>query len=293
MIKRSSLAVFAIASSLVACGHSGQAEQVTPATFRSALKKARAGSTITLAPGRYEPLNITERAFRPALKITGPESAVVAGVDIVSAVGVRVSGFTVDAAGRRYGVNVSRASDIELAKLDISGAERGIVVGSSRRINVLQNRIHDVRSDGIDFSGEQINIVGNAIERISPAPLDHPDCIQGMAIKGHTQDILIQGNRCDADAQGVFLRAVGGFEFVRIRILGNVMSLGAPNGIFVKPGRDVSISGNTLHSSGKRWPNGRPVRTGITFEGAAVIACNNTVDNDRYAKDAGSCAARP
>ncbi|MEH6546671.1 MAG: right-handed parallel beta-helix repeat-containing protein [Sneathiella sp.] len=78
-----------------------------------------------------------------------------------------------------YGLAVTRSSSVEVVGNEFSNLGYGAHFSYSQDLNISDNLIHNIRTDGLHFSSVQgVNITGNTIKDMHPAPGDHSDNIQ-------------------------------------------------------------------------------------------------------------------
>lgn len=159
----------------------------------TALRSAKGGEVIRLAPGVYEGFSLKGISFNTGVTITSADPAKqavftdfrisdVAGLTFENLVfatqsSVETKGrshwaFTIirgrnihfdrvhvhgsrdgDPANDVQGIHIRHGSDISVTNSEFQQLERGMAIGNVEHVKVQGNHVHDVRSDGFDFAG--------------------------------------------------------------------------------------------------------------------------------------------
>lgn len=203
-----------------------------PKTLAPALKTAKPGDTVGLAPGEYRSARIVGATD---LTLVGADPKdrprLVGGVVVNKANGLHLSGLafelgpieTASAAllavngstgvavtdcdflgyeredGSRFGRGcvVSGVSGLTITGNRFSRMSRGAVIAGSNDVNFSENDLFDLGVDGLNLGQvNDVRVIGNRIVGFSPRPGDHPDGIQIMttAAGAASEDVLIEGN---------------------------------------------------------------------------------------------------
>lgn len=223
----------------------------TSATLYSAIKAAKPGDTIQVAPGAYPTLSLNGSAtafqFDPAnpAHVVAADPAnppVLAGLMMSWVKGLAFSGLeVVDEPRGHINVNVGNSDSVSFDAMDIHTGGRaaifrnstnisltnshvhdigmGLSLQDSKGLTVTGNYLHDLAADAIDgFRVDTVRIIGNTIARISAAPGVHADAIQ-FALNGSSayrnDNIEVCNNVILADTgkpmQGIFGNVGAGF----------------------------------------------------------------------------------
>lgn len=182
----------------------------------AAIKAAKGGDTLTLAPGNYGALDLRDLSFSPPITIVSadPRDPAVFGVSnwrgVVAGIVLRDLSFRIAdlAANHVTALTIYEGRDITIASCDFEGEARNdtywgvaLSVRQGKEITVKRNRarafykafgfakvdnlivdyndVETVGSDGFNLS-EITNgrICANYVGGFKPAPADHPDGIQ-------------------------------------------------------------------------------------------------------------------
>lgn len=211
----------------------------------AAIKAAKGGEVLILAPGAYGPITIKGQVNAGMVTITG-EGAKLLGLDLQKSEGFRFSGLEFDAgASGAYVFRVSASRDVHFDHLHVHGPDAATFAGlktppsgisflngcedvsitdsefhhlnracggSGDRVVIARNDLHDLRTDGMMWSDTRdIWIVDNTIRDLTPSAGGHPDGIQFMTTgtSRASENILIARNVLDrgqgAAFQGIFL----------------------------------------------------------------------------------------
>ncbi len=257
---------------------------VTPETLLAALKGAKPGDVLALAPGDYRGVRLSGLT---GLTVTAADPKdrprFIGGVIINKAAGLCLSGVNfelgpIEVASASI-VTVSGGEDIVVTDCDFLGYERGdgarfgrgLVASGVKGLRIVGNRfsrvfrgvvvagtsgpviedndMFDLGSDGINLGQvEGARVSANQIVGFKPAAGDHPDGIQIMtAAGGPSRDVEISGNLIVGQgAQGIFVKAEN--KAVRhqgIAIRGNIVVDAGFHAITAGQSDGVVIEGNT------------------------------------------------
>ncbi|WP_213980522.1 right-handed parallel beta-helix repeat-containing protein [Sphingomonas sp. dw_22] len=180
------------------------------------------------------------------------------GSSNISFDGVHVSGpLSNPTQSNAVGLSIKDSSGITIANSTFDHLAAGLNVRGSNNVVIEHNTISDIRSDGMMIASvNNITIDGNLITDMYPAPEDHQDGIQfytnGTITPSSnitiTNNLIIQGE--GEAAQGIFMQdEVGGLPFENVSINNNLVYMsGRSNGIFVKGGKNVVVSSNSVLS---------------------------------------------
>lgn len=197
----------------------------------AALKAAKGGDIITLAPGTYDGLSFDTLNFSPAVTITSADTAHPGKLmhfvmENVSGLTFRNVVFSAEAP-TSPAYNIYNGQNITLDHVNVHGSldgnpqndpfgisffdsnnitvsnsvfqqlSSGLGFTRSSNIVVSGNHIHDMESDALDFNQmSNLRVTGNVIHDIFPVPGDHPDNMQfmtaGTSVASH--DITVSGN---------------------------------------------------------------------------------------------------
>lgn len=244
-----------------------------------AMKTARPGSTIVLAPGSYGQVSLSDLSFETPVTLIAKDVEA-SGFVLNKVSGLRLVGMTVvledPAAGGRLAINDSQ--NIRISELSARGLPRGqgLFLTRSRNVRVDKSRFEGFRNGVVHSGCYDIAIEGNTFRRLgsdgvtgagtsrllikdndfadfSPTPGAHPDAIQ-IFTKGTTasaEDISIIGNRIRRGSggipQGIFITdQTGTLPYRRVVIRNNVIEGAMHNGIALSHAEDVEVSGNSV-----------------------------------------------
>lgn len=265
-------------------------------TLAAVLAQAKAGSTVIVQPASTS----CPPVFIEGVRFEGASVLVEAG-DTVFENGLRIrgsSGITIRGGifnslpdPTPYTVHVRTSERIRLEKGRYTKALRGLVVGKSTDIEVIDGRFFSLGAEGVNLAGvDRFVVRGNEMTDFSPRPTrctladgtveerlsrshcegkggqwkdgNHPDCIQFW---GGTRNGLVENNRCIGHMQGIF----GPADNVLIR--NNFVQVSFGNAIR-STGTGNRVIGNTIEAYGK--PRFTPR---IYLRGENNLACGNTV----------------
>lgn len=242
---------------------SAQEQTITPQGGLEQLSRMSSqlhpGTTVVLKPGVYQgiaTLNGVHGAPGRPVVITAEKGAVIESWK--------------DKAKREITPNSSlllqNCSHIEIRKLDISGAARGITVGSCTDVKLLNNNIHDIASYGImSYASSGTTIENNIVERSST---EH-----GIYISGNGTNIIITGNTIrDTHINGIHCN-------------GTIVAPVVENNLLERTGAYPTKEGG----AGITFVGGvtSPVARNNTFksiygQGITIDAPNGTIDSNRF-----------
>lgn len=267
---------------LVGCSRAAE-QQATPNTLSAALKGAKPGDTVVVAPGTYGVLALSGVTFVPGVTIRG-RGAVFKGLNLQNVQGLSLSGLEVsaDCGAGLYPAVVYGSKDIafdqvlvhgdkncwaglllrESAGVTVTNSEfHHLQVGVSRlnssEVTIADNAFHDLFSDGINGGGgSNISVLRNRMTNFRPSAGSHPDGVQFWTTNAPApaSNILIQGNVIDRGegdvstvSQGIFVELDSADRrWSNVRILDNVILGGMYNGIFAAGVDGLEVAGNTV-----------------------------------------------
>ena len=267
----------------VVCSVSAPAKTiiVNQANWTKAISAAAPGDKIVLSPGGYGVINVPRKNWLTPITIDA-SSAVMSGVVMLGVSGVTWIGGTV--IGSIYGISIRNSSRISITGVDISLAQRGIVINSSDDIRIIKNRLHHLRTDGVDIVGQRVVVEGNIISNMLPVVGDHPDGIQMWSTADYkTRDVTVRANVVSGAMQGIYGSAPGvGLE--NIRVTGNKVTVTYGNGIVLGDATGTIATGNIVQS-----PTGAKNKANMRILGSYNLACGNTVPDVPQADAARPC----
>lgn len=243
--------------------------RVGPAEVAGALKNARDGDRVVLAPGTYgdivlpaadhaKPVVIDASAAKVrSLMIRGTAGWTWKGGVIDSPLPPTVQPAPRDSVWRN--VMIDNARRIELSGTTLTGGHTGVLVTrGSEDIMLRDNLATGLQSDGFNIAtARRVSLVGNTCKDFSPiAPIyqngrmvkdgTHPDCIMMWSEPGKppTSDITITGNTMRGAMQGIshfWHPKLGRDKVYRVKVWDNVVDVSYFHGIFLEdtPGSDV------------------------------------------------------
>lgn len=236
---------------------------VTPATFAIQIKKATCGDVVTLSPGDYGIVAISNysapgvAADMPAtakakaiparcsdahrLEVRA-EAGTFRKITLRGLQGVSWYGGTVSAplGVDTPGVTIDSSRFLRVAGVTIQGHKVGITAVRGSDYEIVGNRMQGLRSDGINVTmAQRVLIEGNQVvdtrprravyQKVAPYSLitdgDHADCIQfwSTAGKAPTADLTIRNNYCRGEMQGIVSFDPGQGGLDRILIENNLI----------------------------------------------------------------------
>jgi hypothetical protein len=252
----------------------------TAAELIAALKDAKGGETITLAPGVYGVVNFSGLSFEPAVTLEA-KGAIVTGLMLKSVSGLTVKDLEIalDPADKLSGCTLTSCTAVRLVAPHVHGKPvSGITLTDCKKSAVIGGDFHDIRNAVVISGGEDIEVSGNKIRRMlsdgvvgsggphrvliadndmsdfRPQEGAHPDGIQFFTrnAKRSAEDITITGNKITRGAggipQGIFVTTQTGWvlPYKRVKIIGNEVEGATHYGIGLQNAEDSEISGNTV-----------------------------------------------
>jgi len=161
-------------------------------------------------------------------------------------VGVAPDAAATDATGNvlgfptGYAISISDSQNVQVASMDISHTDRGVVLTRDRNVTIADNEIHDLRRTAILGAGDNdVTISGNHVHDINPWRLgqtpvgDHADFLAFWTEAGQAYDsnniriinnVLEQGGGASVLGmwlQGAAFNGTGTAAFTNIEISGN------------------------------------------------------------------------
>ena len=154
------------------------------------------------------------------------------------------------------GFVIRDTDNVSVTRSEFSHLHDPLMHFQDTHITISGNYIHDNRDDGIRGGGSSwLLISGNRCESDHPDrdDLEHPDCIQVWTTntKASAHDITITDNIYirgkGLPNQGIFVQdELGNLPLENVKVTNNVIIGSMWNGIYVKHGHNVEISGNTV-----------------------------------------------
>jgi Ca2+-binding RTX toxin-like protein len=253
----------------------------TSDALTAALKSAKAGDTIELAPGNYSYLTLNNVTGVHLTSEFSDNEATVNGIDIVNSPGIGIDHLNITQnSGLNGGITIQNSNSATLDHLNIAGvagseAANGIFIESSTGVTVENSSIHnfmsglghlkadgltvnnntfsDLINDGIRGGGSSnVTINGNTFTDFHQAMYAHNDAIQFWTSNttNSTHDLTITNNsfvRGDGTpVQGIFLGNELNIPYQNIIITGNSIVGGAFQGISVDDAQNLHLSGNMV-----------------------------------------------
>ncbi len=242
---------------------------VTQANLVQSFNNAQPGDHLVLAPGGYGLVVLPRKVWAQAITVDA-RSAAMTGIVMRYTSGVEWSGGTI--VGTSYGVSIRDSQRITIANMNISGAQRGIVINGSTDIKIQKNKLYGLQTDGVDVVGANVLVENNTITDMHPVAEDHPDGIQVWSTaEFRSRDIIIRNNTIIGNMQGVFARAAG-IGMDRLTVVGNKVTTMWGNGIALLDAYDSVAKGNTVHAA-----TGSRYKANMRVEGARNVTCANIV----------------
>lgn len=279
---------------------------VTPSTIKAALAKAKPGDALVLSDGDYGQVETPRKTFAPPLRFEAAKARV-RYLRVFNSDGIEWRGGSFSSPREQsWAVHIDGSRNVTIAGIHATGAKIGINVMRSTDVDVLGNRLEGLRSDGINIAmSQRVRVIGNQCLNFDPIlPIydakgkllkdgDHPDCVQAWSRKAYplTADILIAGNYGDGLMQGVWFEDYGDGGYDRVTVRDNDFRLGMFNGVVIKGGRDVTITGNRVRGIPGAVLLAYPhpvVKPWIKADGERITMCGN-VESDPNAAAAKAC----
>jgi hypothetical protein len=197
------------------------------------------------------------------LVVSNLEVAVVPGekgVYVLKSSDVRIESFDLhgtldnDPNGDGTGMQVRWSDNVTVTNSEFHELAHGLGHLDSSNLLFSNNEFHDLRIDGIRGGGSSfVTISGNTFRDFYRNEGDHPDAIQFWTTNttASAHDITIANNsfyRGDGGrAQGIFLRDEKTiYPYENVKISGNAIYGGMPNGITVAHGHNIEITDNIV-----------------------------------------------
>lgn len=204
----------------------------------AAVRQARGGERIRLAPGLYPPVTLQNISPGRVVTLTSrdpADPAILTGLFLRNSGNLTLSGLTLRSAGSpvQHGFTLHRVHDVSLDQVRVTGRpgpigraqDKLLLVRDSRDVGITRseftnsftaislldthnatvtgNYLHHLRMDGVRGGGNShIVIAENVITDFAPAPGDHPDAIQMWTSRqgSAASNITIRGNIIDRGA---------------------------------------------------------------------------------------------
>lgn len=282
-----------------------------PGEVAGALRNARDGDRVVLAPGNYgdivlpaadhaQPVVIDASAAKVrSLMIRSTAGWTWKGGVIDSPLPPTVQPFPRDAVWRN--VMIDNARRIEIAGTTLTGGHTGVLVTRGSQDIVLRDILATgLQSDGFNIAtAQRVSLIGNTCRDFTPiAPIfqngrmvkdgTHPDCIMmwSEAGKPPTSDITITGTTIRGAMQGIthfWHPALGRDKVYRVKAWDNDVEVSFFHGIFLEntPGSDVRR--NRVRTVKGATMLGNPamkVTAWLKFD-KGTPSCGNQVDGKR------------
>lgn len=246
-------------------------KHATPDSLAAQIAAAKPGDVLTLAPGSYGKLTLSDLSFSPAVTLSG-KGAVFEGMDLRRVEGLNFVGMelalkcgagmypAVASASKSLrfedlkvsgdehcwaGLFIRDSENVTVTRSEFTGALTGLMHLTSPGVTVSDSYFHHLRNDGIlGGCSSHLTITGNRFHDFRPTEGAHPDAVQIWTTncKIVSTDILVANNMAwrgdggiETVAQGVFI--TGGEPFTRharVTVTGNLVLGGMYNGITVE-----------------------------------------------------------
>ncbi len=256
-----------------------------PAELWDALKKAKPGDTITLAPGHYSKVTLRDFKFDGMVTITGP-GAVLSDLSVQVSKGItfRNIEFFVQYELGSDPIKILSSKDIHFDRINIHGSldddpsndTSAMQVRNSSEITITnsefhelanavthldcdnitfsKNYFHKIRMDGIRGGGSSnLFVKNNFFTDFRPLPADHPDAIQvwNSNTKTPAENIHISENvifRGTGGApQGIFVTTqISRLKYRNVNVTNNIVIGSLYHGITVSGAEDALMDGNRV-----------------------------------------------
>ncbi len=250
----------------------------------AALKAAKDGDIIRLAPGEYGLGKLQNISFSGAVTLTSADSehpAVLSGLLLQNISGMTFRNLEVKvddrqggavilrggksvrfenlnihgtAVGDGGGLMVSNGTDIVASNLDIHEVSGGMVFSHSDGVTVTENAIHDIQCDGMQVQGvSHIKIAGNHFTEFHPSKTDHSDAIQfftaGTKEAAHdieiTENVYVRG-AVAPDTQGIFMGDEAKVHYENVTVSKNVILGAVYHGIMIAGATNLTLTQNVV-----------------------------------------------
>ncbi|MEI6419570.1 MAG: right-handed parallel beta-helix repeat-containing protein [Sphingomonadales bacterium] len=224
----------------------------TPATLSAQLANAQPGDQLQLAPGDYGLVQIVNRRFAPALKISAGQARL--QLHIMSSSGVELTGGQLLASGTSgpagYASLIRQSDHVSFTNVNFPPSVRAMVIDRSTNVTVKGGTITGMTIDGINIAASQnVLIDGVTCQDFQPLEGTHPDCVQLWSRKELpiTADVTVQNVVSRGNMQGVTAfnhpeRGDPGFD--RIHFLNNKVEGAYPQGVALYDARNSVVTGN-------------------------------------------------
>jgi hypothetical protein len=255
----------------------------------SVLSTLRGGETVSLAPGSYGALNISNLAAASTITFTSADPTRPAKLDMVVATNSKNLAFSDLAVGSDRGSDpawasyasfqVSRSQSVSLTRLKVGSSDDGnyqndrpgISILNSQGVSVTDSEIANASSGILGNDSSGLVIARNSIQKILLDGAQFGN-IQGITLSGNRFTNFFKEPYAHADAIQFFTSGTS-TPSRDIRIENNVITQGIGNGtqgIFLKdevgwlPYENVSIINNFLYNNDSDW-------NGVTIQGARNV----------------------
>ncbi|KQR81187.1 hypothetical protein ASG07_12010 [Sphingomonas sp. Leaf343] len=257
----------------------------TPSTFAAQLKKATCGDVVTLQPGEYGAValsNYSAPGVAAEVPATDKAKAIAAKCSAANRLEIRAEAGTFRTITLRGlhgvswyggvvsaplgvdtpGVSIDSSRFVRVAGVTVRGHKVGITAVRGSDYEIVGNRMQGLRSDGINVTmAQRVLIEGNQVVDTRPIRAtydargkllvdgDHSDCIQFWSTVGKapTADLTIRNNYCRGEMQGIVAFNAGAGGLDRILIERNLLDgLEYWNGIVMYEARNSAIRNNIV-----------------------------------------------
>jgi hypothetical protein len=280
-------------------------------TLVSALAGAAPGSTIRLGPAKAPCPLIEVTGFQSKgapVVIEAGETVFENGMRIKGSDGITIRGGEFHSIGEPtpYALHVRGSSRIRIEGVRFTKSLRGLVVGKSQDVAIIDSRFFDLVAEGINLAGvDGFEVRGNDVRGFSPRPSmctgtdgkvetrvpkkaceaaggswkdgHHPDCIQFW---GGTRRGVVTGNRCTGEMQGIFGPAD------EMLVENNVVEVTFPNAI------RMTGTGNRVRNNVVKAAPGARFKPMILLRGEGNMACGNAVETGASPEATRACTAK-
>jgi hypothetical protein len=279
-------------------------------TLASALSGAEPGAVIRLTPPKTPCPFVELSGFRSGgapVVIDAGETVFAAGLRMKEVDGITIRGGEFHSIGGKtpYALHVRLSSRVRVEGSRFTNSLRGLVVGKSQDIAIVDNRFFDLIAEGVNLAGvERFEVRGNDVRDFSPRPSQctapdgsietkvpkkacearggtwkdghHPDCVQFW---GGTRDGHVVGNRCTGQMQGIFGPAD------QVLVENNIVEVTFPNAI------RLGGTGNRIRNNVVKAAPGARFAPRITLRGEGNFACGNIVTTGKSPEATRPCTA--